>query len=252
MNEHLFPSKKSCKLYIFPHAGTNQCKCLSLDMGVLFLCSGYLREFAQLCSWQNSELLAPLSRGPGSLGAAFVSCLLCAHLFLQIECQSRYSGFKLCVFCPLTSHPKLQCIEHPSGSHTAHLLGKSGKPFMLVLACPCLPPSVPAYLFLSPSLFPLSEILSLPYFFFLMQKDNIHTEKHSHHESSAQGILKNSNQHPGSPIMQSPLLVPASLQGQPHPYLELHGHVCLFFASLHQWTHVAFFSSQHFAHLPCL
>lgn len=95
------------------------------------------------------------------------------------------------------------------------LLGRVECPSVLVPACPCLPPSVPVYLFLSPSLslFTLSETLSLPYIFFML-KDNTHTEKRPDHENSAQGILVNSNQHP-----RSPLLVPASLQGQPHPYL---------------------------------
>lgn len=49
----------------------------------------WVLEFALLCSLQNSELLAPLFRGKGRLGAAFVGCQLCGNLFLQVDCQSR-------------------------------------------------------------------------------------------------------------------------------------------------------------------
>ena len=44
------PSKKHCNFYILPHSRMNQCKCLSLDIEVLFSCAGYLWEFALLCS----------------------------------------------------------------------------------------------------------------------------------------------------------------------------------------------------------
>lgn len=103
--------------------------------------------------------------GKGRWGAMFVGCLLCSTFFLQIGSWNVNPDLVVSniVSFTLTSHPKPSYLAPQWRPHITCFWGRVGCLPVLAPACPCLPPSVPAYLFLSLSLSlpTLSETLPL-------------------------------------------------------------------------------------------